>query len=259
MAKYVPHYEDFKSLETWRKFALSLFYMNTLLPILILVIPNTDNYSIFRNIVIVVTFISLILYSILDVYIEYFIVPGVEEKRKADFLDNAFGTHILSRNSVDYYTNDNIGIGIYKAAVNLFENSLFTFRVSKAMLPKKIIPLVLVLAVVIILAIFGWKDQPIALPALQLLFSTVVAVDFIKYIILHNKSKAIYEGWNNLFRTTNINEDHVSQIPEIMRYWLIYESMLSRLQVPLDVPVFQSLNEELSLEWEEIKSNLHIK
>lgn len=266
MAQYVPHYEDFKTLKKWKSVTTLFFYLNLIFPLVVGFKPHLarifvlDNgvWTVIYSILDIITFISLVGYAVIDTYIEYFIVPAVEEKRKADFLDNAFGTHILAVNSVGYYTNDDIDQGVYKAAVNLFENSLFTYRVAQAMLFKRLIPVVVVLIGVIILAEVGWYDQPLAIPMLQFFFSSIIALDFVKYLILFGRSKRIYEGWHNLFRTTNINQNHSSQIPEILRYWLTYESMLARLQVSLDDETFDKLNDELSEEWERIKNNLNI-
>ena len=269
MAQYVPHYKDWQTVEKWRSAASVAFYAGVILSLLI----AAKEYDIFNQLKIsyptlmrfvdktisVLTVVTLIAYPVLDTYIEFWVAPSAEEKRKADFLDNTFGTHLLVANSVGYYTNDTLSPGLYKAAVNQFENAFFTHRVTEAMTTRKLIPLVLVLLVVIVMAVFGWGEQPLAIPMLQLLFSSAIAIDFIKYWLLRNRTKNIYEGWCSLFRTSTINQNPTSQTPEILRYWLMYETTLSRLQIGLDSKTFDKLNPSLSSEWQVIKSNLGIR
>lgn len=268
MAVYVPHYEDWRTVAKWRKWADISFYVGVVLSML----AALKGYNFVNNVLLEwpltafwlyglinhMAILSLIIYPAIDVYIEYYLSPAAEEKRKADFLDNAFGTHILSQNSIGYYTNESISPGMYKAAVNLFENSFFTHRVTDAMLMRKTFPLLIVVFVVVILAISGWGEQPLALPVLQLFFSSVIVIDFVKFWLLRNRTKDIYEGWCSLFRTSAIISNPSSQIPEIMRYWLMYETTLSRLQIGLDDGIFEELNPELSKEWQIIKYNLGI-
>lgn len=268
MAEFVPHSVNWQTVEKYRKMASVVFYIGVALSLL----AALKEYTVFHRVLFdhpatsqwistlinAVTILSLIIYPILDAYIEYGLAPAAEDKRRDDFLDNAFGSRFSEKNSIGYYTNEAINPGFYKAAVNLFENSFFTYRVTDAMLVKKIIPVVLVLGIVVLLAIPGWGQQPLALPVLQLFFSSAIIIDFIKFWLLRSHTKKNYERWRDLFRTAVITKNSASQTPEILRYWLLYETTLARLQMGLDSKIFNDLNSQLSQEWEMTKSKLNI-
>lgn len=269
MAQYVPHYENWQTIAKWRKAATVTFYFGFVLsvltalkdyPVISQMLAEHPVQAHFLSLLLnSLTILTLFAYLFVDIVVEYYLSPAAEEKRKADFLDNAFGTTLLAKNSIDYYTNDDLSPGLYKAAVNLFENSFFTYRVTEAMTQKKGTSVGIVFVVVVLMALLGLSDQPLALPFLQLFFSSYIALDFVKFWQLRTKSKRIYDGWHDLFRTTSINQNPAEQTPEILRYWLMYETTLARLQVGLDSAVFDQLNDELSREWQLIKNKLHIK
>ena len=205
------------------------------------------------------TFISLIAYTLCELLIDYWLVPSAEDKRRADFLDNAFGTHFIPSNSVDYYTNDFIQPGMYKAAVNLFENSLFTYRISERMAIKKTVWTLIIALIVLILGFYGFDDQPLGIPVLQLLFSSVAIIDLVKFWYMRQRMQKLYDGWYNLFHNYIGEKDTVKFTANVLRYWQLQETTLARTQVGLDGKLFNKLNSTLSEEWNVIKEKLKIK
>src|SRR5205085_2889873 len=61
----------------------------------------------------------IILYFVISTIIDNILVPNAYKTTRYDFYDNSFGTKfIYDKNSIDYYTNDEIPQGFYRMAVN---------------------------------------------------------------------------------------------------------------------------------------------
>ncbi|WP_394900163.1 hypothetical protein, partial [Clostridium butyricum] len=67
---------------------------------------------------------SLIFLSILRYTREYYQEKG-EAIRRADLIDNSFGTKLSIKSSLDYYSNDDVNNSLYKILINIFENCFF--------------------------------------------------------------------------------------------------------------------------------------
>lgn len=202
--------------------------------------------------------ISILVFFALEIIVEFILFPQSEQKRRDDFIDNSFGSTFSTANSVDYYTNENIGIGLFKAASNLFENSFFTYSLVKALTLKKIIFPSFVLVSVWVMAYIGFSKVPFALSALQFLFSANVLGNLIKHLILLNKMSVIHDGWITTFQLSNFKTQVLDYQSHIYRNWLNYEAILSRIQPEIPDRFFRKHNDRLSREWEQMKTRYSI-
>jgi hypothetical protein len=202
----------------------------------------------------IINIISILLFFSLEIIVEFVLFPQSEQKRRDDFLDNSFGSKFSSANSIDYYNNDNVTQGIYKAACNLFENVFFTFSVIKALTFSKIILPSLVLVSVFALAYFGFKKVPFTLTVLQVLFSANVLGNLIKHLILLGKLTAIFENWTTLFQMPEFKTQPQKYQALVYRNWLNYETILTRIQPGIPDKKFKKLNPKLTAEWDQLKN-----
>ncbi|MGH1335157.1 MAG: hypothetical protein ACRBFS_03450 [Aureispira sp.] len=206
----------------------------------------------------IINFVLIISFAGLSFVIDYIFFPKAENIRRADYIDNSFGSNHNIHESKDYFSNDTANYGIYKAAVNLFENCLFSLKISSKMLLWEVIKSIIIAIVIIILAVQGFQNSQIALPILQLFLSASILGELIKLIMYVSKMESSFNDLKNLFSEDNFKKNPENYIHLYLRYYSNYESALARSSILLNSKIYKELNPSLSKEWEEIKTKLNI-
>ncbi len=258
MAKFSPHYNPHKVTSLVRSFIDWIFWIVFILSCLPVISREFSNSELCMTLLNIINIVSILLFFTLEIIVEYILFPQSEQKRRDDFLDNSFGSKFSSVNSVEYYSNENVSIGLYKAACNLFENSFFTYSLIKALTIRKIILPAFVLLFVWVLAYFGFNKVPLGLSILQVLFSANVLGNLIKHLILFNKLSIIHEKWIALFQIHDFKQFPLHHQSQIFHIWILYETILSRMQPSIPDNFFQKHNPNLSLEWKSMKNKYSI-
>ena len=259
MAEYAPQLNLYavigrvKSAGTfmfWAVFILSVYsYLAQHIPVL----KRFEDAANIANIV------FLILFFIQEIAVDLILIPLAEHRRRDDFIDNSFGSRFATNSSVGYFDNDAVAHGKYKAAVNLFENCFFTYSLLKAITPNRLLIPTIVFVLVAIVAYFGFREVPFALSVLQVLFSGSILGSLIKHLILLTQVGYIQDSWIKLFQRPDFSPDNSSYDTEIMRNWLQYETLISRIPADLPNPVFKKHNDRLTADWEQMKLKYHIQ
>jgi hypothetical protein len=125
MAEYAPQYNLFRTisrLASVSQFVFWTIFVFSIVPVIFKEFCEAQNLI---NLINVLNIIGISLFFILEVISEYILIPQADSKRRDDFIDNSFGSFFSPNNSVGYYDNDEVNKGLYKAAVNLFENCFF--------------------------------------------------------------------------------------------------------------------------------------
>lgn len=258
MALLAPQYNDHRFIDKLRVANNRIFYvifLCSLLPIAIQYFPYIKIYATTVNII---NIVSLISYFGLDFIIDYHLYPLAEDSRKADFIDNSWGTKNSLQNSVDYYDNDELQYGIYKMAVNLFENVYFSLNVSKAMRWNKYGTNAVLTLLILVIACYGFNNVPIAVPLLQVVFSSVILGGLLKHIVFINRMKQVIYKWQSLFQIDDFKIDPDKYRAQVYSIWLYYESTLARTQISLSEAKFNAMNQRLTHQWEQIKIKYNI-
>lgn len=259
MAKFAPQYNPHKTTSLLRSIMDGAFWFVFALSSLPLIIPQLLGYANLKELISIVNVISILLFFILEIVIDFILFPQAEQKRRDDFIDNSFGSKFSPVNSIEYYDNEEVSHGLYKTAANLFENTFFTFSLVKELTLRKIILPSIVFISVWVFAYFGFRQVPIALSVLQILFSANILGNLIKHLILLNKLNNIQDSWISVFQHDDF-KSHVSKYQShIYRNWLQYEALLSRIQAGIPDKVFNNMNKTLTQEWQKIKIKYSIK
>ncbi|MCD8411253.1 hypothetical protein [Tenacibaculum finnmarkense] len=258
MAKYAPHINLFKDINKLSAIERIIFWVILGLSISSVVLNKFIVPQKVTDILNVLNIIGIGLFFTIGILVEYIFLPQADSKRRDDFIDNSFGSKFSPKNSVEYYDNDEINLGLYKASVNLFENCFFTYSLSKIVTVSKIIIPTIILIVMLIISYYGFKEVPFALSTLQTLFSANILGVLIKHIILINKLSTIQDSWIQLFQNKDYKINTFKYQASIYRYWLQYETLHSKISAGIPDSVFQKNNESLTLEWERIKSQYNI-
>ncbi|WP_461638519.1 hypothetical protein [Labilibaculum euxinus] len=258
MAKYAPHLDLFKVINRLSAIERIIFWIILVLSVASIVFDKITIPKEVTDIMNIVNIIGIGLFFTIGVLLEHILLPQADSKRRDDFIDNSFGSKFSPKNSIEYYDNDEVGIGLYKASVNLFENCFFTYSLSKIVTISKIIVPTIMLIVMLIISYYGFKEVPFALSILQTLFSANILGLLIKHIILINKLSVIQDFWIQLFQNEDYKTNTFKYQASIYRYWLQYEALHSKISAGIPDAVFQKNNEALTTEWGKIKSQYNI-
>jgi hypothetical protein len=257
MSKFSPQDDTFKIISTLNKTKTFIFYSIFILAIVLSVFENTNSLFIYS--ISVLDYILIFSFYILTYLINYYLYPKAEEIRRSDFIDNALNTKFNIKSSEEYFTNDNIEEGIYKIAVNLFENCYFTKEISGKMLSKRTIFFVISSIIILLISIQGLKNSLFTKSILQLYLSIYVLGNQIKLFTLHSRMTVKFERLKNLFSRNDLDLNNYTEIGRIIKMYIDYETDLAVLRVNLDSNIFNKMNPKLSENWNEIKNKYEIK
>ncbi|MCF2490761.1 hypothetical protein [Dyadobacter sp. CY347] len=258
MAVFSPHTDIYKIKIILDNINKVVFWLTLLLSILPLAFQNSYQLCGSTDLINIFNIIGIILFFVIEIVNEYILLPLADDKRRDDFIDNSFGSKFSIKNSIDYYDNQEVAKGIYKAAVNQFENCFFTYSLVKIAFIWKIIIPTLMLVLMSILAYYGFSQVPFALTILQSFFSANIIGNLVKHLILMNRLSSIQDSWLQLFQNVNLNEEVSTYQPHILRYWLQYETLHSKINADISPGLFKKNNAKLTKDWSDLKIKYNI-
>ena len=247
MSEKVPHANYYDWLNKTGVFSSSILVVSIIISIFLLILeffkfPEIEIKEFFNC---VLAFLSVI-YFIVD-SIQSYVFHKAENIRNLDFIDNSLDSSFSEKNSKDYFSNDEVKVGINKLGINNFENVFFTKCITSKMLPKEYIKLSIVFVVFLSVCIFSSKEI-ITLVFQSALPFTIIQQTF-KLYKLNSNVKSIFNNYKLIFKS--VNEE--SAIQNIINNIIFYEKNLSWAGILLDSKIFKKMNVELSSEWERIK------
>lgn len=245
MAKYSPQTNYFETSRKISKFYDIFYWIIFILSILITVFK-------INGIIDYLGVISIVLLAILEGVSQDFKFRA-EKIRRKDFIDNSFGTSFVHDSSDEYYDNDEIDYGMKKAVVNLFENSFFSFNVSKVMF-KKCVPInVILFTVIILLSVYGFIRNQFAIPILQLFLSRYFLLDIINIYHFRNEVENIFDELKNICDEFYIDHNMSVRKTKFLKTLIEYEVLIAKSNIRLDSKIFNKMNKQLTDEWKNIK------
>ena len=258
MAQFAPQYNLMVIIDRIRSGIFWIFWLIFILSIVpaILSMLKIDLYldDLFNTL----NIICIAMFFVLDMLVEYILVPQADSKRRDDFIDNSFGSTFSTNPSIGYFDTNEIQQGLYKAASNLFENCFFTYSLVKVVTIRKTIVPTIVLISVAVFAYYGFKQVPFALSFLQALFSATLLGELVKHFVLMTRLHTIQDAWISLFQQSDFKSNVEKYKTSIYRYWLQYETLHSRIQSGIPDKVFKKLNTKLTQDWNNIKIRYRI-
>lgn len=252
MSLFSPQSDYFKMAVKINNFSNTLFWIIFALSILF----TLSDSSICIN---AVSILSLIMLFFLDMLTKYYQCKGDFNRRK-DFIDNSFGTKFSIKSSISYYDNEEINQGLLKALVNVFENSFFSLNVTNEMKKQALFKNTIMFIIVIACAFYGFSNNSLALPILQLFLSKYFVEDMLILYKYNSKVESIFNNITNMFSNElfnnklNVNLVHAN----IIHMLIEYEVNIANSNIFLDSKIFNRLNTELTNEWSIIKKKYGI-
>lgn len=247
--KIVPFSNSYERVARFNKIAAILLYTSTVVSIGITVLSYLQLIPDLRTTLIALNSLFICLYLFLDNRATY-IFTKAEMKRRIDWLDNSFQTNFSGKKSQDYYTNDNLSPGLYKLAVNCFENSYHTQFIISKMLPKLIAETIVIVLAFITSAYFGNKE--IIRLFFELALPAILIQKLIKAVIYSTRISEVHDRFKSLFNDL-MNTSFESKTAEALRDILEYETAVSWASTPLKSGIFLRYKNTLATEWEDLK------
>lgn len=257
MAGYTPYKDSFEKAKLVSKYANVVLWISTGMLVASFIIKTFYiNLVCVSDIISNINCLFLIFYGVLNILREIFFYQASIQRRN-DFIDNSFDTSLGESRSVDYYTNGNIATGIYKMGVNSFENSFFTYNIGKRMILGIWLKNVIFVILILVFAIFGFKNAFILF--IQLTLPISLFQQSIKHTLFVFRISRVFENYRKMFNDLKNKEDSKSKRAEIISNVLDYETTLTYWAIILDSKLYEKLNTELSAKWIELKNEYNIK
>lgn len=258
MAQFAPQYDLFVIIDKTRLIKAWIFWLIFILSIVPAVLKLLNINLQVNDLINTLNIICITCFFVLDIVVEYILVPQADNKRRDDFIDNSFGSSFSSNPSIGYFDTNELQHGLYKAASNLLENCFFTYTQVKAVTIRKTVLPTIILFSIGVFAYYGFREVPFALTFLQALFSATLLGELVKHFVLLARLNTIFDSWIALFQNSDIKSNIHNYRTFIYRYWLQYESLISRIQPEIPDKLFKRLNPKLMEEWNKIKIRYNI-
>ncbi len=257
MAQYIPFGASFDEAKDFNKYSNYALWISTILFGFSLGIESYNiDFKYISTFIANVNCFFIIAFSILN-FISDSIFFDASIQRRVDFIDNSFDSSFNEDKSREYFTNENIASGIYKMAVNGFENSLFTYTISKKMIANLWLKNMIFGILILIFAIGGSNNAFVLL--LQLTLPLLLLQQAIKHSLFVYRIKRVFENYKRLFNDFKQMNDSKQKRPEIILNVLDYETTLTYGGIHLDSKIYNKLNPELSTKWNEMKRTYNIE
>jgi len=233
-SKKVPHEISYKIATRFDNILIRILIGSAVLSTIFIALNFLKFEFVDENILFFINaFIALIavVYFVLEFFKEE-MFQKAEIERKQDFIDNSLNTRLSLQNSSGYYSNDTIDPSFFKLGVNCFENTYFTYKVSKKMLPLAVIKFLFVLILFVFVALFSGNQ--LLLLVFQVPLPYVLLKDSYKTYRLNQSVCEILEKFQSIFsydKTNGLNELIINNV-------ISYEKVLSTYSILLNSKLF---------------------
>lgn len=253
--RIVPYSVSYDTVETLNKRAEILLYLSTALSVIISLLGYFDFLPDLKTALIGINILFICIYAFLDNRATY-IFTKAEMKRRLDWLDNSFGTNFSGKKSQGYFTNEHLSPGLYKLAVNCFENGYHTQFIISKMLGGIIAQTVIIILVFIVSAYIG--NREVVRLFFELALPAILFQKLIKAIYFSSRMVEVQDRFKALFNDL-MQFGFENKTAEALRDILEYETALSWASTPLSSKVFKKYQNKLADEWKELKKEYQIK
>ncbi len=249
--KIVPHQKAFNRVKTFGDWGNGILAFTTLAAISSMALEDQLKSSDLMDKVNALNSLLILAYFVLDLTSSY-LLQKAEMLRRLVFIDNSFDVNLTGKKSAGYFTNESLTPGVYKMAVNCFENSFFSHFISSKMLVKLAIKNIPIAAIFIAAASMG--EAKIVNLIFQLSLPVVLVQQLIKLAFYVSTTETVLNNFKTLFSDLRGNPPSDQRTPEILRNVIQYETNISWGSIRLSSSLFNKFNDELSIEWDRMKT-----
>lgn len=182
--------------------------------------------------------------------------PRAEDKRRQDFFACAYCVP-LSHQKTDGYYNNGFTDPIERIAAQAMENSHFSKAIALSMARTERPKVMVYLAVWLICVLNRRADLGLVVAASQAVFSEQIVSKWFRLEWLRIRCERTYDEFHRIFQSKP-STPSTTFSALTLESLSNYESAKSTAAITLSSKLFHKLNDPLSAEWEQIKSDLGI-
>lgn len=215
--------------------------------------------NVFKDFLLIFFIVILVFLFVVDNILTVWLIPKIENIRKTHLLSNSFGVSLNDEKTKGYYNNKSLP-SIFRLGLNVFENSLFSFEISKKMLHKERYKSIISLIILLVLLLVRSTHIEVILFIVQLLFGTSIIATWIKLEKYKIETEKIYQKCRDIYFSSMKEQELTNEsLSKILDITIEYEILKARMGVMLSTKIFNEINPRVSKEWEEIKRELKLK
>lgn len=200
--------------------------------------------------------LSVICHFLSGIVIKIYFSARAHAFRIADFVSNAFSTPLTMNPSEGYYNTAGKDTFV-RLGESALENTLFTKAIVGRMLISERV-MIAVYALVWLGAVLNrTTDLAIIAVAAQVLFSEQLLSRWIRLEWLRSRVEKVHDDLYTLFRSFSEREGNEFQA-RVVQAVILYEASKAQAGISLSPGVFKKLNDELSRNWKDTRSQLDI-
>lgn len=233
--------------------SIRLFAFIALLSVLLLFVDR-DSHSLWHGSLEILFVFFVIVLFLIGMMARLYFTPRAEEKRRQDFLSNAFHIPLTHERTIGYYNNDLTG-SIERIAAQLLENSLFTKTITRMMARRERIFVLLYFAIYLLIILNRDSNLELITIVSQVIFSEQALSRCVRLEWLRMRSEKIFCEIYRMFQSKPDKDNfHVQTLDSLVDY----ESTKATAGITLSSRLFNQMNPSLLQEWECIKKTLNI-
>lgn len=184
------------------------------------------------------------------------LLPRAEGKRRHQLLSDSFGVPLSFDRTQGYY-NNYLSPSVARLGANVLENTLFTKEICAEMIKRTRCRNGIYFVLWVAMVIDRHTDLNFILAATQVLFSGEIIVKWAHLEVLQNRTERIHDDLCTHYRNRIDNTGNMG-VAEIVDAFTAYEAAKAAASVSLSKPIFNKLNPELSVKWDQIRQNLRL-
>ena len=240
----------FDAVETFDKISDGLFYLSAGLS-LISLFTEKSNAVLYDGVLIAFASSVLALF-VVGLFLRLYLTPRADDSRRHDFFSSACGVNLTHQQTEGYY-NNNFGDPIKRMAAQVFENSHFSKAIARRMAIRERIKVGMYALVWIVCLINRQAEIGLIVAASQAVFSEQIFSKFVRLEWLRMRFERTYETMYHLFQSSPSKAPFTAIALNTMS---MYEAAKSNAAITLNSKLFDEMNSDLSVQWEQIKTAL---
>jgi len=202
------------------------------------------------SIAIVVQIVVALLYFVSNTIDDGCFWYEAEKQRRKNGIQNGLGMRLSEYDTEEYY-NNNLPHSLEKYGMNILESNYFSKIIAGKML-LKVGAYALGAVVALVIASRFVSDENVLLLIAQTAFSSYVLVNFVMLVLYKIRLEALYSEAYNVLILGNQTHSHQAWL---ISYVVEYEAIKAHYKIRLEQKIFNKMNQELSVKWQDVVSH----
>lgn len=224
----------FKRVNLVSYFSKLLFWLSLIFSYLIFFTGGSSKV----NTVITISFIILtILYFVFSNLLGIFLLRDAQNKRRVHLISNSLGTKLDDEETNLYYNNSQT-YSIIRLGMNVFENTLFTWRVTEQMIKAERVKVLIYIIIWLSLVLIRDINLNLISTIAQTIFTTGLLVSWVKLEVLRCSCDKLFGEFRQLFLINGIKNNKKANAI-ILNLVLRYETAVASMGINLSTKTFK--------------------